>query len=115
MRTASLLIAAAALAACSRYPSGPLVFVTNERAGSISVIDARTNKVIDTIHTGARPRGIRISANGKHAYVALSSRMNAKPRAEENNVRVIDTSTGALVKTIQVGMDPEQLAVDKDE
>ena len=80
--TKFILLAGLALsiAGCSGYPSGTLVFITNERAGTISVIDAATDKVVDTIMTGARPRGIRVSENGKHAYVAISSPLNAKPR-----------------------------------
>src|SRR4051812_23871699 len=115
IRKLLLLVLALSITACSGYPSGTLIFVTNERAGSISVIDAATNKVIDTIHTGARPRGIRVSKDGKHAYVAITSPLNAVPKAEENRVAVFDTSTGAIIRSIQVGMDPEQIAVDADE
>src|SRR5438067_9089436 len=96
-------------AGCSKYGSGRLVFVTNERAGSITVIDGDTDKVIDTILTGARPRGIRVSTNGKQAYVAISSPMNAVPRQAENYIAVLDTSSGALIRKLDVGMDPEQI------
>ena len=66
-----LIFAACLVASCSSgYPSGPLVFVTNERDGTVTVIDAKTDKFVDAIHTGSRPRGIRVSADGKHAYVA---------------------------------------------
>ena len=58
------------LTGCSRYPKGELVFVTNERDGTISVIDSATDKVIDTIMTGNRPRGIRMGSDGKFAYIA---------------------------------------------
>ena len=45
--TKFILLAGLALsiAGCSGYPSGTLVFITNERAGTISVIDAATDKV----------------------------------------------------------------------
>ena len=102
-------------AACSRYPAGTLVFITNERNGTISVIDAEKDRVIDTIFTGARPRGIRISADGARAYVALSSPMNAQPKPEDNRIVVLDTKTGKIVKSINVGTDPEQLAVNADQ
>ena len=115
-RLAIILFAwALSFTACAKYPSGTLVFVTNERDGTISVIDAAADKVIDTIMTGGRPRGIRISANNKHAYVAVSTPLNTKPKPGDDRVCVYDTSSGALIRTIQVGVDPEQLAIDQDE
>src|SRR4051794_6794455 len=81
------------LAGCSVYPTGTLVFVTNERNGTISVIDAKNDKIIDTIFCGARPRGIRISADGKNAYVALSAPPNKGAKPEDNRIIVLDTST----------------------
>src|SRR5215203_383490 len=100
---------------CSRYPSGSLVFVTNERDGTISVIDSQTDKVIDTIFTGARPRGIRMSADGKNAYIALSTPIKKPPKPEDNRIVVLDTTSGAITKSINVGSDPEQLAVSEDQ
>src|SRR4051812_6638762 len=48
------------------------VLVTNERSGDVTVIDADSNQVIATIPVGKRPRGIRVSPDGKRAYVAVS-------------------------------------------
>src|SRR5438045_9768139 len=73
---------------CSKYGSDRRVFVTNERGGTITVIEAATDMVIDTIQTGLRPRGARVSRDGKHLYVAVSSPINAPQRAEENYIAV---------------------------
>ena len=53
-------------------PRGPRVYVTNERSGNMTVIDANTNQAIATIALGKRPRGIRLAPDGKTLYVALS-------------------------------------------
>ncbi|MFN2493089.1 MAG: hypothetical protein ABR501_09430 [Pyrinomonadaceae bacterium] len=51
---------------------GPLAYVTNERDGTISVIDTVTDRVISTILVGARPRGIQVGPDKKTIWVALS-------------------------------------------
>src|SRR5215207_5176180 len=107
-----VIIAIFCFASCGGYPSGTTVFVTNERDGTISVIDAGTDKVVDTIQTGGRPRGIKISADGKFAYVAVSAPFNDQKAQGFDKIMVIDTSNGSIKKSIEVGTDPEQLAVD---
>src|SRR5689334_4175077 len=52
--------------------SGYQIFVSNERAGTVTIIDGGDFKVIDTIAVGKRPRGIHTSPDGKKVYVALS-------------------------------------------
>lgn len=42
---------------CESGPRGPLAYVTNERAGTITVVDTATDEVVDTIEVGGRPRG----------------------------------------------------------
>jgi len=102
-------------AGCSRLPSGTLIFVTNERGGTISVIDSKTDKVIETLYTGGRARGIRISADGKNAYIALSTPMKKEPKPEDNKILILETKNGAITKSVNVGSDPEQLAVSNDQ
>src|SRR5690606_6546130 len=48
------------------------IYVSNERSGDVSVIDAATRKVVRTIEVGSRPRGIHLSPDGRRLYVALS-------------------------------------------
>ena len=40
-----------------------LIFVSNEKSNTISVLDAKTNTVIRTIETCRRPRGMHFSAD----------------------------------------------------
>ena len=111
-RFALLAVILSALAGCSLYPCVLLFFVTKEREVTICVFEAATNKVVDTIVTGGRPRGIVISFDGTRAYVALSTPINAEPRAGDSRIAVIDTSNGKQLASIDAGDDPEQLAVD---
>lgn len=110
-----LLCLVIAATSCSKYPSGPLAFVTCERSGTVEVIDISEGRVIDSIKVGNRPRGIRISENGNHAYVALSTPIGGKPKSSDNRVIVIDTSSGNVTRYLEVGTDPEQIAVDGGE
>ena len=45
--------------------------VTNEHAGSLTIIDGATRRAIATIRIGRRPRGIHASPDGRWLYVAL--------------------------------------------
>ena len=48
------------------------VFVTNEKSNNISVINAETLVIEDTIDIGDRPRGIGLSPDSSALYVAIS-------------------------------------------
>ena len=59
--------------------SGELVYVTNEDSGDLSVIDSASNEVVATIPIGKRPRGVRVSADGRTIYVAVSGSPKCPP------------------------------------
>ena len=46
------------------------VYVTNMASGTVSVIDARKMKVVDTIKVGAEPFGCALTPDGRRLYVA---------------------------------------------
>src|SRR5689334_21832416 len=60
------------IASCTHKPAGPLAFVSNERDGTITVIDTSTDRVYSTIKVGGRLRGIRLSPNKQKVWVAIS-------------------------------------------
>jgi YVTN family beta-propeller protein len=105
-------------------PQGPRLFVSNEIAGTVSVIDIGTRAVVHTIPVGKRPRGIRVSPDGRTVYVALSGSPIGGPNVDESTlppadrkldgIGVIDAATGRLVKMLPSGSDPEQFAISKD-
>jgi YVTN family beta-propeller protein len=64
----SLLILSVALAKATEYQ----IFASNEKTGTVSVINGTDFKVTDTISVGKRPARIHARPDGKTIYVALS-------------------------------------------
>jgi YVTN family beta-propeller protein len=105
-------------------PGNYRVLVTNERSGDLSVIDGPTRQVIATLPLGKRPRGLKISPDGKLLYVALSGSPIAPPGTDEDSlppadkgadgIGVVDLDTLSLVTVLRGVSDPEQLAVSAD-
>jgi YVTN family beta-propeller protein len=82
------------------------VYVTNMVSGTVSVIDAKKRKVIDTIKVGTEPFGCALTPDGKRLYVANQS---------SATVSVIDTKRDKVVKTIaDVGTKPHGIAITAD-
>jgi YVTN family beta-propeller protein len=115
-----------ALTSCSQAPSenNYRIYVTNERSGDLSVIDAATNEIVATLPLGKRPRGIHASPDGKTIYVALSGSPIAPPGVDESTlpppdksadaIGVIDVRENKLVRLIHAGSDPEEFDLSKD-
>lgn len=125
------LLAAAGAAACLASPlralgaaPGYRVLVTNERSGTLSVIDGATRRVTHTVPLGKRPRGLKLSPDRKLLYVALSGSPIAGPGVDEKSlppadkgadgIGILDLSTLKLVRILRGVSDPEQLAVSHD-
>src|SRR5215204_6118320 len=81
---------------CGKRQTGPRAYVTNERDGTVTVIDISTDRVVNTINVGARPRGIRTSPDGRTIYVALSFSSQQTP-GTINKIAAIDTDTNRVV------------------
>ena len=104
--------------------TGPRVYVTNEASGDLSIIDAGSHEVIATVPLGKRPRGIRLSGDGKLLYVALSGSPFGGPGIDRSTlppadksadgIGVFDIEQNKLTKILDGGSDPEQLAVSLD-
>lgn len=76
---------------CAAQRHAPLAYVSNEKDGTITVIDTRTDEVISTINVGGRLRGIHLSADGKKLYVAMTIPSNLRGN-EADKVMVVDTA-----------------------
>jgi len=112
MRTAAVSLAAAALlaGACSRAPR---VFVTNERGGSVTVIDQRANRVVGSIPVGSRPRGVAWSHG--NLFVALTNQNTTRPGAVAAVAEIPGGRARARdIRRFAGGTDPEGLAVSPD-
>jgi PQQ-dependent catabolism-associated beta-propeller protein len=112
-QTLMLLMCFSLFLGCARAPSGPRAYVSNERDGTVTVIDTNTDRVVATIDVGARPRGIRTSPDGKLVYVALSFSTQQTP-GTINKIAAIDHDTGKVIAQYDAGTDPEQFAVSND-
>jgi len=104
--------------------AGYRVLVTNERTGTLTVIDGVTNKVVATVPLGKRPRGLKLSPDHKLLYVALSGSPIAGPGVDErtlppadkgaDGIGIVDLQSLKLLRILRGVSDPEQLAVSGD-
>ncbi|HKP83686.1 MAG TPA: PQQ-dependent catabolism-associated beta-propeller protein [Pyrinomonadaceae bacterium] len=97
------------LAGCTSKPAAPLAFVTNERDGTITVIDTKTDRVFSTIKVGGRLRGIRLSPDRKRIWVAISYPTNQSQ--DKDTIAELDLN-GNIVAKHESGSDPENFAID---
>jgi YVTN family beta-propeller protein len=82
------------------------VFVTNMVSGTVSVIDSRWLKVVDTIRVGREPFGCALTPDGEKLYVTNQS---------SDSVSVIDADRDYVIRTIRhVGTKPHGLAITAD-
>ncbi len=101
-------------------------YVSNEDAGSISIVDLVSQKVVETIPVGKRPRGIKVSPDGLKVFVALSGSPKCPPWEDEeaceakkvdksaDGIAVIDVLTKKVERTLPGGSDPEQFDLSPD-
>ncbi len=139
MRDASTLLVAGAIAlgsACSRgHDAAPnpdekkptasgLVYVSDEIGGNIVVVDPASAKVVATIAVGKRPRGIKLSRDGKLLYVAVTGSPLGGPNVDESKlppadrnadgIGVVDIASRKLVRVFKSGQDPEAFDISPD-
>src|ERR1051326_5492231 len=84
------------LSACTNRPVGPLGFVTNERDGTITVIDTGTDRVYSTIKVGGRLRGIRLNPDRTRIWVAFSYPTNQSQG--EDKIAELDLKGNVITK-----------------
>jgi YVTN family beta-propeller protein len=83
-------------------PDSGHAYVRNVR--SLTMIDTTTNDV-DDIDTGDLPRGLRLSPDGKRAYITNFG---------DGTLSVVDTITNSVATTVDVPGHPEAVAVSPD-
>jgi len=88
-------------------------YVTNNTDNTLSVIDTKTNTVVQTVATGGGPRGVAVSPDGKLVYVANNT-------IGINTVSVFsaDALTGQLSLSTTIstgaGSNPRQVVFNQD-
>jgi YVTN family beta-propeller protein len=116
-------------AACARRDPATIayVYVTNERSGDVSVLDADSGDVLATVPLGKRPRGIVLAPNRQSLFIALSGSPIQGPPGSRNEdeplppadrsadgIGELDVNTHTLRRVIKAGTDPEQVAISPD-
>jgi YVTN family beta-propeller protein len=101
--------------------SASRLYVSDERGGTVVVVDAASGRIEGRIAVGKRPRGLALAPDGRYLYVALSGTAIGGPGVDESSlpppdrradgIGVIDVRTLKLVRTLQSGPDPETFAV----
>jgi YVTN family beta-propeller protein len=133
LRISLACVAIGLLSACSRgqkatpdnaVASTPLIYVSDETGGNIVVVDPATAQLVATIPVGKRPRGVKLSRDGKFLYVALSGSPNAGPGVDESKlppadrsadgVGVVDLRARKLLRILRSGQDPESFDLSPD-
>jgi YVTN family beta-propeller protein len=83
-------------------PDDKKVYISNGRAGTISVIDSHSYSLLDTIKVGPRPWGIVISPDGRFLYSA---------NGPSNDISVVDLTIGKEVTRVKAGASPWGLVI----
>ena len=81
-------------------PSRQIIYVANEGNNTISVINATTDAVVNTIDVGQDPQGIVFNPSGTFAYIT------GAPFSSNGPISVINTTSDTLVDMITVSSDP---------
>jgi PQQ-dependent catabolism-associated beta-propeller protein len=90
---------------CARpQPSTDTVFVSNE-VGYVTLVDGATGRIEGRLATGARPRGMELSPDGKTFYVAAS---------DAGRIEAWDVHSRKRIATYNSGSDPERFALSPD-
>jgi YVTN family beta-propeller protein len=78
------------------------LYVSNGRAGTVSVIDAHTDEIVTNINVGTRPWGIALSPDGKYLFTA---------NGPSDDISVVDLKSNQEIKRVKAGKSPWSLAV----
>lgn len=101
-----ILLALFALAGChAATPRTGTIYVSDEAANLLHVIDAATLKEQKRIAVGRRPRGLALSPDRRRLYVALG---------DDNRIVVVDLASNRVVSILPCGPDPETIALSPD-
>jgi YVTN family beta-propeller protein len=100
------------------------LYVSAEEGGEVVVVDPQRGEVVTHIAVGKRPRGVKLSRDGKQLFVALSGSPKGGPGVDESKlpppdrsadgVGVVDIATHKLVRTLPSGQDPESFDLSRD-
>lgn len=103
-----------------------LAYVTNEDSQELTVIDTRNDSAVASIPVGTRPRGVRVSQDGRTVFVALSGSPRCPPTMPDkeceklkadkskDGIAVVDAVTRTVTRVLPGGSDPETFDISRD-
>ena len=83
---------------------GRRVFVANSNSDNVSVIDAKSLQVIDTLPGGVDPEGLTLD-RGDRLYIVNEN---------DSAVTIVDVSKREIVKRLEVGTEPKTAVLSPD-
>jgi YVTN family beta-propeller protein len=78
-------------------PDNSKVYVSDGRAGTVTVMDSKSYAVLATVKVGARPWGVALSPDGKYLFSA---------NGPSNDVSVVDLATNKEISRVKAGESP---------
>jgi YVTN family beta-propeller protein len=80
---------------------GRRLYVANEDAAQLTVVDVASGRSVASVKVGAEPEGVAVSPNGRVVYVTSEA---------DDEVFVIDTATNTVLTRIAVGHRPRSIS-----
>lgn len=128
MSTPKTLLALALLACGFAANAADKVYVANENADTVSVIDAASFKVLTPVRVGKMPHNVQLSPDGKFVWVTNNGEPDPDPApghpgmnkgehavmGKRGAVWLIDTASDAVVAKIPVGLHPAHVVLTPD-
>jgi YVTN family beta-propeller protein len=78
------------------------LYVSNGRAGTVSVIDVHSDEVVTNIKVGTRPWGIALSPDGRYLFTA---------NGPSDDISVVDLKTNQEIRRVKAGKSPWSIAI----
>ena len=78
------------------------IWISNEGAGVVSILDARTGKISGQVPTGQGPSDIAFTDHGRYAWIT---------NEKDGNISLIDAGARRKIRDIRVGTVPQGIAV----
>ena len=126
MSTPKTLLAIALLACGFAANAADKVYIANENADTVSVIDATSFKVLTPVRVGKMPHNVQLSPDGKVVWVTNNGEPDPAPghpgmnkaehtvMAKPGAVWLIDTGSDAVIAKIPVGLHPAHVVLTPD-
>lgn len=122
------LLAIALLAWGGAVSAADKVYIANENADTVSVLDAASFKVLTSVRVGKMPHNVQVAPDGKVVWVTSNGEPDADAvpghqemkkeahaaMAKPGAVWLIDSETNAVIAKIPVGLHPAHVVLTPD-